>query len=294
MVVANASGSTVRADINDALQALASTSKGNSAPSTPYAGQLWLDDNTPSSSIWTMYQYDGSDWIALYNIDTTNNTINWLDYQAQNVASAGTIDLDAAYGRLVDVTGTTAITAVTLSQGRMKIVRFTGALTLTNGASLVLPGGANITTAAGDFAIFVGYASSVVRCVSYTPVAGYTAARKIVSSTRDTTTASGTQAITGAGFRPKGLSVKMAVSGDTSTRFSTGDYDGTTHSCIYYNVSAAKFGISNSYVIVAQDAAGTTQYLGAISSLDSDGATITWTKVGSPTGTIAFDITFWR
>lgn len=90
-----------------------------------------------------------------------------------DIASASTVDLDAATGDLVDVTGTTTITAITLSEGRTATVRFTGALTLTHGASLVLPSAANITTAAGDFAVFRGYASSVVRCESYVKASGY-------------------------------------------------------------------------------------------------------------------------
>lgn len=84
-----------------------------------------------------------------------------------DIASASTIDLDAATGNLIDVTGTTTINAITLSAGRERVVRFTGALTLTHGASLVLLGGASIVTAAGDFAVFRGYASSVVRLESY-------------------------------------------------------------------------------------------------------------------------------
>jgi hypothetical protein len=167
LIVADADGATVLSDINSNLQALGSTSKGNNAPGTPYAGQLWVDDNTPSSTVWTLSQFDGTDWIPLCHIDTTNNAINWINYQAQDVASATTTVLDTAYGKTVDVTGTTTITAITLAKGSIKIVRFTGALTLTNGASLVLPGGANITTAAGDYAIFVGYGSSVVRCAHY-------------------------------------------------------------------------------------------------------------------------------
>ncbi len=95
-----------------------------------------------------------------------------LSVKGSDVASASTIDLDAATGSLLDVTGTTAITAITLAAGRRRIVRFTGALTLTNGASLILPGGANIVTAAGDFALFAGYASSVVRCVLYVKASG--------------------------------------------------------------------------------------------------------------------------
>ncbi|MEO6055089.1 MAG: hypothetical protein ABIP97_13860 [Chthoniobacterales bacterium] len=92
--------------------------------------------------------------------------------QGADIASASTLNLDTATGDLIDVTGTTAVTAITLSQGKTRTVRFTGILTLTNGASLILPGGANITTEAGDFAIFRGYAGGVVRCVHYSLVNG--------------------------------------------------------------------------------------------------------------------------
>ena len=95
-----------------------------------------------------------------------------LDTHGADIASAGTLNLDAATGDLIDVTGTTTITAVTLAEGVEKTVRFTGALTLTHGASLVLPGSANITTAAGDVAVFRGYASSVVRVVTYQKLSG--------------------------------------------------------------------------------------------------------------------------
>lgn len=183
LVVDNANGSTVRADINNALQALGSTSKGNAVPPTAYAGQHWLDDNTPSSTVWTESLYDGADSIELFKADVTNNRVVFASYQATDVASASTIDLDACTGDLVDVTGTTTVTAVTLAQGRQRTVRFTGALTLTHGASLVLPGAANITTAAGDFAVLRGYASSVVRCVSYS------------RASRRTTAADGTNAL---------------------------------------------------------------------------------------------------
>jgi Protein of unknown function (DUF2793) len=94
-----------------------------------------------------------------------------LSVHGADIASAATINLETATGHLVDVTGTTTISAITLGDGHERVVRFTGALTLTNGASLVLPGGANITTAAGDFAVFRGYASGVVRCASYNPAA---------------------------------------------------------------------------------------------------------------------------
>lgn len=87
--------------------------------------------------------------------------------QGSDIASASTINLETATGNVVDVTGTTAITAVTLSQGHWRLVRFTGALKITNGASLVTGTGGDIFTSAGDYAMFVGYASSVVRIAFY-------------------------------------------------------------------------------------------------------------------------------
>ena len=90
-----------------------------------------------------------------------------LDKSGADIASAATIDLDASTGDVVDVTGTTTITAITLGDGVEKTVRFTGILTLTDGASLELPGSADIVTAVGDVAVFRGDSGSIVRCIAY-------------------------------------------------------------------------------------------------------------------------------
>lgn len=100
---------------------------------------------------------------------TIENLCATLGVHAADAVAAATLNLDAVIGDLVDVTGNTGITAITLTNGDCRTVRFTGTPILTNGASLVLPGGANIQVAAGDYAIFRGYASSVVRCVGYFP-----------------------------------------------------------------------------------------------------------------------------
>lgn len=89
------------------------------------------------------------------------------DAAQATVASAATTNLETATSSYVTVSGNTTITAITLNNGAERTVEFQGALTLTNGASLILPGAANITTAAGDVAIFRGESGSVVRCVSY-------------------------------------------------------------------------------------------------------------------------------
>lgn len=108
----------------------------------------------------------------LSDVTTKYTAHDNLSVRGADIASASTINLTTATGNLVDVTGTTTITAITLSDGFERTVRFTGILTLTHGASLVLPGGASITTAAGDYAVFRGYAAGVVRCVVYSRASG--------------------------------------------------------------------------------------------------------------------------
>lgn len=92
--------------------------------------------------------------------------------QGADIASAATVNLTSATGNYVNVTGTTTITAITLAQGAERVVRFAGVLTLTHGASLILPTSANVDTTAGDIAVFRGEAAGVVRCVGYMRAGG--------------------------------------------------------------------------------------------------------------------------
>ncbi len=84
-----------------------------------------------------------------------------------DAASAGTLALGV--GNYFDITGTTTITAIgTNFIGAQATLQFDGILTFTHHATnLILPGGANITTAAGDHAIMVEYDTGKWRCVGY-------------------------------------------------------------------------------------------------------------------------------
>lgn len=85
-------------------------------------------------------------------LPTTGGTMTGAIKEAKgaDIASAANLNLTAATGNFLHVTGTTAITAITIPIGAEYTVIFDGVLTLTNGAGLLLPGAANITTAAGD------------------------------------------------------------------------------------------------------------------------------------------------
>lgn len=97
------------------------------------------------------------------------------------IASSSTTDLLGSAALFCLISGTTTITSLGTGTNRVKVARFSGALTLThNATSLILPGGANIVTAAGDVMIVVSDGSSNARVVSYqraADVPGYGSAR---------------------------------------------------------------------------------------------------------------------
>lgn len=94
--------------------------------------------------------------------------------QGANIASANSIDLGAATGYFVLITGTTTINSMGIvASGTPRLVIFTGSLTLThNAVSLILITGANIVTAAGDRAIFASLGSGNWEMISYHRASG--------------------------------------------------------------------------------------------------------------------------
>jgi hypothetical protein len=154
LILDNASGAAFRADVNNALAALGSYMKGPNAPPAPLAGMIWVDDDTPSATIWTVKRYDGADWIEEGRIDIMANiyipsegVIAWAD-----VASAATVDLGAQSSRSLRLTGTTTITSFgTAGSGVRKRLRIATGLTITHNAfSLICPGAANLLLGAND------------------------------------------------------------------------------------------------------------------------------------------------
>lgn len=112
------------------------------------------------------------------NVPTSSAIKSYVDTSVSRgtgapVASATTTSLTGNTFDWLHVTGTTTITALTLATDEEKWVIFDGALTLTyNSTSLILPSKANITTAAGDRALFRGIDGTNVECLTYVPASG--------------------------------------------------------------------------------------------------------------------------
>jgi len=118
--------------------------------------------------------YQGSTWVNKTPDATRKNL--WV--KGADIASANALVLGID-GNYADVTGSTTITSISDKGGTgyVQKLHFDGALTLTHHATdLILPDGANITTAAGDEAEFVNYAAGGWRYTGGTAVAGAVAA----------------------------------------------------------------------------------------------------------------------
>jgi len=137
-------------------KALRSTSAENMAAGVLKANQPAL----------VVYRQSSDEFLVLAGGNTEGTQFNWL--KGADVASAAALDLGTD-GNSFNITGTATITSVnTLGIGTLVLLKFDDVLTLTHDATdLILPGAADIVTAAGDVAFMWEYASGDWQCVGY-------------------------------------------------------------------------------------------------------------------------------
>jgi hypothetical protein len=140
---------------------------------------------------------DGASWFEGLAIDRASGGVRFLANET-NVASASACNLGAAASLKVNITGATTITSFGSVANAIRFVRFAGALTLThNATSLVLPGGANIITAAGDMCIALSDNSGNWRVCGYQKASGKSVVGPASTDITDAT-ATGRAALTAA------------------------------------------------------------------------------------------------
>lgn len=103
---------------------------------------------------------------------------------------------------------------------------------------------------------------------------------KVGNTTRDLTAASGSVAITGVGFKPSSIILFGALDG--TGVMSIAVYDGTSTYGLYSDYAKVFYGSPNASFV---QASGAYQVV-TVSALGADGFTLSWTKTGSPTGTL--------
>ena len=109
---------------------------------------------------------------------------------------------------------------------------------------------------------------------------------KVGSFTRDTSASVGTQVVSGIGFTPKSV-IFLAVQ-DGTHEMSMGLDDGTDARVVHndHPTTADTFALNTTKSIRTIHASGGNTFNGKITALASGQFTVTWDKVGSPTGTL--------
>lgn len=155
----------------------AATFKAGALPIKPLRDQrgMALTANTLSTDLVTTVSYiaAASHW-RLSGCAGAATLTGAINEAGITLASASTVAIGAAGGNYITITGTSPITAFDAAQaGTERVLKFSGALTLThNATSLILPGSANITTAAGDVAVVRSEGGVNWRCTHFSPAAG--------------------------------------------------------------------------------------------------------------------------
>jgi hypothetical protein len=257
-----------------------------------FAGALTLTYNSTSLILpggVSIATAAGDAMLALYQ-----GSGNWrvLDYMTADgspvsvtgaevtLASAATVNLGAAGSNLIAISGTTTITSFGSSASTanpLYWVRFTGALTLTyNATSLILPGSATITTAAGDAMLAQYLGSGNWKVHYYQPETGKALISptqpnlqiSIFTSSGTFTTSVGSATTTRYKFTATGGGGGGGNSSGSSTAGTGGGAGGT----VVYEASGIAAGTN---LTVTVGAGGTAGASGGTSSAVVNGVTIT-------------------
>jgi len=131
----------------------------NTQEISPADLRSWLADGTAS-------------FVTQKDKSTLENAI--FEAKGTTLASAATVDLNTATGNYLQISGTATINSFgTCPSGARFILMFQGIATLTyNATSLIIPGLANKTTAAGDCCMIVSEGSGNWRIVGYFAISG--------------------------------------------------------------------------------------------------------------------------
>lgn len=144
-------------------------------------GALAINDGLGGDFYWSAASTANDNGTTVIKPNSLTNALpgRWLrmysaPYGAQGtIASAATTDLGTLGTNVVQISGTTGITSLGAAASVARplyFLTFSGNLTLTNSATLVLPGGANINTAAGDSAIALYQGGGSWTVLNYTHV----------------------------------------------------------------------------------------------------------------------------
>lgn len=256
------------------------------------------DENTRNSAITTTFNNH-----THIDIDQVNNTLNVGDGTASNkTIQANTADVTKPYLKYDD-TNDQWISSHNFAVGDgtagNKLIRANNAdgtkpfieYDDTNDRWVVSRDGSEITslvvtTGSTGSSFIMPQTPTFGDHLLYNGVAwrGTSALYKSGNFSRDMTAASSSQSVTGVGFKPTFI-IFIGAKSSSSTALSFGfDAGGANQTSIYGNGTAGNF-VDDPNASIRVDEGGGARQTADLSTFDSDGFTVSWTKTGSPSGT---------
>jgi hypothetical protein len=106
-IIDNASGATVRADINSALSAIQSLNSGTSEPSSTAAGMLWLDTTGGAPYVLKVRDAGNNHWLTLGNVTDpgADGNLELLPGKINLPSSGGVYESDGSTEILTESSG---------------------------------------------------------------------------------------------------------------------------------------------------------------------------------------------
>ncbi len=139
----------------------------------------------------------------------------------------------------------------------------------------------------------IGALSKIANAKLFVNAAGngfeYAPGVKVIEATRDMTVASGTQSITGIGFKPSAIILLATIGASAKMSIGIGTALNSLQICGY---STGYYTYANGIALLRIDASNYN--FANLISMDSDGFTLDWTTVGSQTGTAYMRILAFR
>lgn len=201
----------------------------------------------------------------------------------RSLTSNGTAVAADAYSRIILNGSNITYTVNSATFGTAQVVELYNA----NSTVATIAAGAGVTINGADSLLLRQYQTAQLYAVSATSFILFKSdafmQSKVIASTRDLTAATATVAYTGVGFKPRAVLAFGAINFSIAS-FGFGDSALTNR--VVHNTGGGTTFYASTALMLFETSSNNYQTAG-LASLDSDGFSITWTKVNTPTGTAA-------